>query len=255
MAIKVMLVDDELPALEELAYMLETYSGLEVIGKWTNPLKALQQIILEEPDAVFLDVNMPEMDGFLLAEQLLKLRQKPLVVFVTAYDQYAVNAFELNAVDYVLKPVMEDRLAKTIGRLTEQYRLRKKEEVPDPALEKLLRSHRSAHPVPKLPLWKGDRIHLVNPSKIICCVAGVGGTLIHTAKETYTTQDTLSQLEAVLGTAKFFRCHRSYLINVDAVETVIPWFNNTYAVRMPQVDEDIPVSRRNLKAFKQIFHL
>lgn len=255
MAMNVIIVDDETPALEELAYMLSKYENLSVAGAYDNPLTALQQIIQKEPDAVFLDVNMPEMSGFTLAEQLLKLRRHPLIVFITAYDQYAVNAFELNAVDYVLKPVLEERLDKTIARLEKELKKPLPERAGDREIEALITSHRQSHPLGKMPLWKGDRIHLVSPSKIICCVAEEGGTKIHTAKETFISQETLGQLEALLASGRFFRCHRSYLINLDAVESVIPWFNNTYAVKMQGIGLEIPVSRRNMKAFKEILHL
>jgi len=253
MTISAVLVDDELPALEELAYFLRQQEDFNVLESYTDPLKALPQIISEEPDVVFLDVNMPEMDGFTLAEQLLKLQRRPLLVFVTAYDQYAVRAFSLNAVDYILKPIMQDRFDKTLDRIRERVSLRSEKSY-EPVMQ-MLSAHRSSHPITRLPLWKGDRIHLVPPSKIIYCEATEEGTVIHCPKDPYLSQDTLGQLEELLEAHRFFRCHRSFLINLDMVETIIPWFNNTYAVKLAGTDAEIPVSRRNIKAFKELFHL
>ncbi len=253
MNISAILVDDELPALEELAYFLREQGDFNVIDVYTDPVKALSQIVLDEPDVVFLDINMPEMDGFTLAEQLLKLRRRPLIVFVTAYDQYAVQAFSLNAVDYVLKPILKERFEKTLDRL--RSLISGRTDNPLEPVELMLAAHRSVHPVTKLPLWKDNRIHLIMPSKIIFCEATEEGTVIHVPKETYVSQDSLGQLEDVLGSEKFFRCHRSFLINLDMVETIVPWFNNTYAVKLCGVAEEIPVSRRNIKAFKAYFKL
>jgi DNA-binding LytR/AlgR family response regulator len=253
MTISAVLVDDELPALEELAYFLGQQEDFNVLETYTDPVKALIQIVLEEPDVVFLDVNMPEMDGFTLAEQLMKLKRRPLLVFVTAYDQYAIRAFSLNAVDYILKPIMQDRFSKTLDRLRDMIAQRTEKSY-EPVVQ-MLTAHRTAHPITKLPLWKGDRIHLVPPAKIIYCEATDEGTVIHCPKDTYLSQDTLGQLEDLLEAHRFFRCHRSFLINLDMVDTIIPWFNNTYAVKLAGTDAEIPVSRRNIKAFKELFHL
>ncbi|HCP14548.1 MAG TPA: hypothetical protein DIT32_01995, partial [Peptococcaceae bacterium] len=163
MNISAILVDDELPALEELAYFLREQGDFNVIDVYTDPVKALSQIVLDEPDVVFLDINMPEMDGFTLAEQLLKLRRRPLIVFVTAYDQYAVQAFSLNAVDYVLKPILKERFEKTLDRL--RSLISGRTDNPLEPVELMLAAHRSVHPVTKLPLWKDNRIHLIMPSK------------------------------------------------------------------------------------------
>src|SRR5690554_3496530 len=108
-----MLVDDEKPALEELNYILMQQKSIEIIGSYTNSAKAIEEILKTEPDVVFLDIEMPEFNGFMVANEMIKRKLNTSIVFVTAFDEYAIKAFEINAVDYVLKPISEERIKKT----------------------------------------------------------------------------------------------------------------------------------------------
>ena len=250
--IKVILVDDEQPALDELEYLLKDYKSINILGKFNEARKALEYILLNEVDACFLDISMPEMDGFMLAEALIKLRKPPQIIFATAFDEYAIQAFEVNAVDYLLKPITENRLDKTINRLQEI--LREEQRSQDP-VEAVIKSRYQDHKASRLPLWKNDRIHLVNPNDIDYVETKDGETILYSAKGTFISGDSLTHYEELLTSYNFFRCHRSYLINLDDITEVIPWFNNTFAVTIRNYKEPIPVSRRNIKAFKELLNL
>lgn len=250
--IKVILVDDEKPALDELSYMLKTYTEFQIIGAFTDPVLALEAIYETPVDVVFLDISMPEMNGFMLAKLLLKLPHCPLIVFATAYDEYAVSAFEIQALDYLLKPLTEERLLKTITYIKKQLAKHKRDLNP---LQQLLSVDKSTKNHQKLPLWKKDRIYLVNKSDILFCTTNENETTIVTSKESFVLSDTLTDLENQLDDPAFFRCHRSYLIRLDAISEIIPWFNNTYAVKFKGYPEAVPISRRNAKQFKTLMNL
>ncbi|WP_058485006.1 LytR/AlgR family response regulator transcription factor [Defluviitalea phaphyphila] len=246
--IQVILVDDERPALEELEYMLEKYENIEVVGTYTDPLIALKEIKRKKPQVVFLDISMPEIDGFSLAKEIIKLNFKVNIVFVTAFDEYAISAFEINAVDYILKPLCEERLDSTINRIRDNI---KQDAIKINSIQEVVRQLKK--PLIRIPVWKKDRIILLDPKEILYCTVEGGETYVVTEKEKYFISDTLSHLEEELE--GFFRCHRSFLINTEYIDEIIPWFNNTYAVKMKNRDEEIPVSRRHSKVLKEMFHI
>ena len=258
--IKIILVDDEQPALDELEYLLKSYEQLDIIGKFNEPKKALEYILLNEVDAVFLDIAMPELDGFTLAEAIIRLRKPPHIIFATAYDEYAIKAFEVNAVDYLLKPITEDRLETTISRLnsvidsSREVNIQKYEDE-TAALKKMLSSRYKENKITRLPLWKNDRIHLISPEDISYIETKDGETIIYTKKSNFTCSESLSHFDELLTPYSFFRCHRSYIIHINSIAEVIPWFNNTYAVKIAGYDVQIPISRRNVKEFKDLLNL
>jgi len=246
-------VDDEKPALEELKYILNQQKDLEIIGTYTNAIKALENILKEKPDIVFLDIEMPEINGFMVANEIIKANLDTFIVFATAFDEYAIKAFEINAVDYVLKPFSEERLQKTIHRIMEKYRQNQIINTKS-ALEQLLqnRPKNNSH---KLPVWKNNRIILLKKEDILFCMAEDGEIKVVTVEDKYRVEGTLGHLEEVLPKECFFRCHRSFLVNIDAISEIIPWFNNTYIIKIKGKDIEIPVSRRHIKEFKERLHL
>jgi DNA-binding LytR/AlgR family response regulator len=258
--IKLLLIDDEQPALDELEYLIKDYSQLNIVGKFTEPKKALEYILLHEVDAVFLDISMPEIDGFALAEAIIRLRQAPHIIFATAYDEYAIKAFEVNAIDYLVKPITTARLDKTIQRLHDIYtksklQQEKQVEVDTIALKQMLQDRYVDNMSTRIPLWKNDRIHLINPDDISYIETNEGETKLYTKKGMFLSSESLSHYETILSSYHFYRCHRSYLIHIDHISEIIPWFNNTYAVKISGYDLDIPISRRNTKEFKDLLHL
>ncbi|PKM52107.1 MAG: DNA-binding response regulator [Firmicutes bacterium HGW-Firmicutes-7] len=250
--IKIVLVDDERPALEELTYLLNEYDFIHIVGAYTDPKVALEVLHNTKVDAAFIDISMPEMDGFMLAGALMKFPSPPLIVFATAFDDFAIQAFEIHAVDYILKPLSEERLDRTIQHIEEQLKHKGNHLAP---IKELISTNQNPEKYEKLPVWKNDRIYLINKADILYCTTNGSETIIVTKKERYIVLDTLSALEAQLDDQAFFRCHRSYIIRLDAIEEVIPWFNNTFEVRFLQCEENVPISRRNTKTFKALINM
>lgn len=245
----VLLIDDEQPAIDELTWLLNRYDDIHIEAAFCSPKKALEHILMKEPDAIFLDIHMPEMDGFALAEALMRLRKPPKILFVTAYDEYAIKAFEINAVDYLLKPVMEDRLDRAVEKLRTAVSQRE-------SVKKVIKNHYLNHKAKRLPLWKDDRIHLISPTDVNYLECRDGETSIYTAKGVFMTTESMNHYEEILTGYGFYRCHRSFMVRLEAISEIIPWFNNTYQVKINGYpDAEIPVSRRNVKGFKELLQL
>ncbi|MCF8018809.1 MAG: LytTR family DNA-binding domain-containing protein [Vallitaleaceae bacterium] len=249
--IQVILVDDERPALEELSYLLKSYEDIRILGTYTDPMVALTKLHKTKVDVVFLDISMPEMDGLRLAKEIMKLPHPPLIVFATAFDEHALQAFDIHAIDYILKPLSEVRFDRTIQRIHDQLDNRSHQAL---SIKELISSTLQPR-YDKLPVWKNDRIYLISKSDILFCTTNDNETRIVVKNEAYMVLETLSELELQLDEKNFFRCHRSFLINLDAIEEIIPWFNNTYAVKLLNYEEHIPISRRNTKTFKGLINM
>ncbi|XMB85180.1 LytTR family DNA-binding domain-containing protein [Mycoplasmatota bacterium WC44] len=247
---KIILIDDEVPALEEISFLLSKYKNFEIIGVYSDPENGIEAVKRLKPDVIFLDISMPEIDGFQVASITMDFDNPPLIVFATAYDEYAIKAFEINATDYILKPLNEDRLSITMERL-EKKLLKKSNESLD-FIRKLIGQKDKNK---KLPLWKNNRIYLIDKEDILYCSVIGGETKIHTLDEVYITQENLNNLEKVLGLPDFFRCHRNYLIHLNKISEIIPWIGNSYVIKLQNHDEEVPVSRRNSKEFKELLNL
>ncbi|QUI23357.1 response regulator transcription factor [Vallitalea pronyensis] len=246
--LNVILVDDEKPALQELSFLLGQHKHINIIGMYMDASEALEAIIHDKPDVVFLDIEMPVLNGYAIALDLHKRHMNTDVIFVTAYDDYAIKAFELNVVDYILKPYDEQRIDETIKRLLDK---RSYSKLLHPIDDNII-CHNC---IEKIPVWDGDCIAIISPEDILFCTLSNGEIIIETATNKYKSHNTLSELEATLKKHHFFRCHRSYLINMDKIEKIIPWFNHTFVVKMKHSCVEIPVSRRQIKTFKQILNL
>lgn len=239
--LNVALVDDEIIALRELEYLLSTESGLKIVGKFTDPQQAIEEIKALEPDAVFLDVSMPELNGFMVAEEIKRLNKDIEIVFITAHDTFALKAFEINARDYVLKPFSIDRIKTTLDRLKE--RLGKHDNISN------------IKNVKKIPIKNSDKLSLVDVDKIIYCIANEGHVNVVTDKENFISEETLNNVEIRLKEFNFIKCHRKYLVNLDLIENIIPWVNGTYILKLKGTKEEIPVSRNYNKTIKNIFKI
>lgn len=246
--LSVILVDDEKPALQELAFLLGKNKHINIVGIYMDAEEALKMITQQKPDVVFLDIEMPVLNGYSIALELNKLKEKIDVVFVTAYDEYAIKAFEINVVDYILKPYDEIRIEDTINRL-----LKKRDDNSYRNNKNTLED--SNKNIEKIPVWEGDCIIIIAPNDILFCTLEDGEIIIETKSKKYKSHDTLSELEQKLKKFNFFRCHRSFLINIDKIEKIIPWFNNTFVVKVKHSNAEIPVSRRQMKAFKQLLNI
>jgi len=248
-------VDDEQLARDELTYLLRDFPEIEVIGTGSNGLEALNLIEKLEPELVFMDVQMPGLNGLGVAE---RLREKgvdpPHFIFVTAYDQYAVEAFRLEAMDYLLKPLDRSRLAESIDRARRAVLDRKSSEpAPAPA--------RAAAPAPaprtKLMVKAANRNFIVDANDVIYATIDSGLiTLVTTTLEGQSNYRTIEDLQASLDRELFWRVHRSYLVNINRIKEVVPWFKSSYQLRMDDKKHtEIPVSRVQTKRLRELFKL
>jgi two-component system, LytTR family, response regulator len=259
MQINTIIVDDEKPAREELAYLLKGFPEINVIGQGRNGVDAVNLIKEHAPDLVFLDVQMPGLDGFGVLKKLVERKMKvPHVVFATAFDHYAVQAFDVNAVDYVLKPFDKARISKAIARA------RKAMETQIPAadrLEQLVQQlgaarQTSSQPV-KLLVKSQQRLLLVNAEDVIWASIE-GGMITVMAKEAEGTSNyrTLDELNAALDSDSFWRPHRSFLVNIHHIKEVVPWFKSTFMLKMNDKKQtQVPVGRSQIKRMRELFKL
>ena len=266
MPLKVVIVDDELLARQELQYLVENVGDVQVLALGSNGIEAVDLIHKHKPDLVFLDVQMPGLDGFGVLKKLLEKKARlPQVVFATAYDQYAVRAFEVNAVDYLLKPFDKSRIERTIEKARGRMVVAEPSAAPDTAeakLDALLRLVEEASQVPKVQRGKivlraQNRLMLVD-QKEICFVSIEDGAIsvVTPAMEGQSNCRTLEELMEQLDPEAFWRAHRSYVVNIQHIREVVPWFKSSYQLRMDDPKKtEIPVSRNQTKRLRELFNL
>lgn len=235
--IRAMIVDDELHAREELATLLEETNDIEVVASCANALEAIKQFNVLKPQVLFLDIQMPMINGFELLS-MIDADKMPHVVFVTAYDQYALKAFEEKTLDYLLKPIEPERLEKAVHKLKSTLEAT---QAPNYELPQLNR----------VPCVSGHKIKLVVPQEIELVHSDLSGVHVVTSEENFYTDLTLKVLEQQLG---LLRCHKQYLVNLERVVEIIPQENGQAELMMRSGDK-VPVSRRYLRSVKDAFHL
>lgn len=292
MTIRAVIVDDEQLARQELEYLLRRADDVEIVAQGKNGVEAVELVRAHQPDVVFLDVQMPGLDGFAVLKKLLdKGRKSPLpnIVFATAFDRYAVRAFEVNAVDYLLKPFDEKRVRHTLERVRTRLA-----EAPagafssetlgstklptlrdattenahpangvDDRLDALVRLLEQQHQIPakgtaaKIVLRVGGRLLLVEQREI--CFASIEeGTINVTTHsiEGHSNCRTLEDLLELLDPNLFWRAHRSFVVNIHRIQEVVPWFKSSYQLRMDDRRHTaIPVSRGQTKRLRELFNL
>jgi two-component system response regulator LytT len=246
-------VDDEQLACDELSYLLNDFPEVEVIARGSNGLEAVELIQKLEPELVFLDVHMPGLDGLGAVRRLRETGiELPHFIFVTAYDQYAVEAFRLEAMDYLLKPVDKGRLAETIDRARRSIQDRRAAPEPGPA-PKLP----NATPRTKLMVRAANRYLIVDANDVIYATIDDGLiTLVTTTVEGHSNYRTIEELQANLDRDMFWRVHRSYLVNINRIKEVVPWFKSSYQLRMDDKKHtEVPVSRVQTRRLRELFKL
>ncbi|ULT54836.1 LytTR family DNA-binding domain-containing protein [Neobacillus drentensis] len=254
---KAIIVEDEIPAREELEYLIEAYSEIQVTDFFDDGLDVLKFLQEQETDVIFLDINIPSLDGMLLASTISKFTKRPYIVFTTAYKEHAAQAFELEAFDYVLKPYDEKRMGTMLSRLEAAYKRDQaeaivKESRPNAKVQEV---EVHAKPSNRVNLKKNDKIIVTDVNDIYYAEASEKVTLVYTQNEEYTMQMSITEFQALLPEDMFFRCHRSYTVNLTKVREIVPWFNQTYQLRLKDLSMEIPVSRSKVKEFRQIMKL
>jgi two-component system response regulator LytT len=249
-------VDDEQLATDELSYLLKDFPEIDVIATGSNGLQGLELIRKMEPDLVFLDVNMPGLDGMGVVRQLRETGMDlPHVIFVTAYDQYAVEAFRLEALDYLLKPVDKGRLAESLERARRAIQERK---APEPSTSGVAAAPaQQAAPHNKLAVRCNNRHFIVDANEVIYATIDNGLiTLVTTNLEGLSNYRTIEDLQGALDREQFWRVHRSYLVNINRIKEVVPWFKSSYQLRMDDKKHtEVPVSRVQTRRLRELFKL
>ena len=251
--LRVIIADDERPARSFLAALLRGFEDVELIGEAETGTQAIKLIESERPDLALLDLQMPEATG-LDVVRLLRRDALPLVAFVTAYDDYAVKAFELNAVDYLVKPVQSARLRETLNRAQERLERAEAREMEARKLRAAIESYDEAlHPpfLERIPVRQRDEIILLPVREVASVVAE--GELLHITtlrNKTYLINYRLKDLEAKLDPAAFIRLSRGSLVNVEAIRRVVPMPGGTYQVELVN-DQELPVSRLQSRALRE----
>jgi two-component system LytT family response regulator/two-component system response regulator LytT len=252
------LADDEQLATDELAYLLREFAEIEVVGKATNGLDAVDRILDTEPDLVFLDVQMPGLDGIGVIRRLRELNAHlPYFILVTAYDQYAVEAFRLEALDYLLKPVDKQRLAESIERAQRYIQEKAREAAAQAPVTPPAAAPRPALQRTKLLVKAGARNFIVDAQDVIYATIEDGLiTVVTTQMEGTSNYRTIEELQSNLDPETFWRVHRSYLVNINRIREVIPWFRSSYQLRMEDKKQtEIPVSRVQTKRLRALLKL
>ena len=259
MSLSAVIVDDEQLARDELAFLLKNAGDINVVAQGKNGLEAVNLVKEHNPDLVFLDVQMPGLDGFGVIKRLLdKKIRLPKIVFATAFDQYAVKAFEVNAVDYLLKPFDKKRVSQAVQKARTQQEA---DELPAEKIDNLVRMLQAPKTqTSKILLKAVGRMFLVDQKDI--CYASIedgvitvvtGGT---SGMEGHSNCRTLEELLDSLDAHMFWRAHRSYVVNINRIREVVPWFKSSYQLRMDDKKQsEIPVSRAQTKRLRELFGL
>lgn len=284
MPISAIIIDDEQLAREELKYLLDSIGGVDVVAQGANGIEAVNLVEEHRPDLLFLDVQMPGLDGFAALQKLMERSRTnsaqslaggqsheplPHIVFATAYDQYAVRAFSVNAIDYLLKPFDHERVLETVERVrlrmagagngTPSSAAAPVESQLEALLQLLNRPQgvaRATQPA-KLIVQAQNRLLLVDQSDL--CYAAIDEGVIRIVTRAFEGQSkcrTLEELQEQLDPALFWRAHRGFLVNIDQIREVVPWFKSSYQLRMNDKQQsEIPVSRAQTKRLKELFNL
>lgn len=254
MKIRCLLVDDEKPARDELRFLLSFYDDIDIIDEADSASRTCSLIRVLQPDLVFLDIQMPGSSGFDVIDSLTDLVDLPLFIFVTAYDNHAVKAFEKNALDYVLKPISTDRLNQSLERARRVIGTSEQESISKSLQNLLNQVHQREKEVVRVSVECGGRIQLLAPAEIVFCSLEENRIMVHTHKQGCPLYgiSTMEKLATHLNSNSFFRIHRSALVNLDHIREFSPWVNGKYSLIMDdEAATELSVSRMRVKEFRQ----
>src|SRR5262245_19310676 len=258
--LRILVVDDEKLAREELCFLVEQIGNVEIIGEAADGIAALRSAGELKPDLVFLDVQMPGLTGFEVARRLIEADIRSQLVFVTAFDQYAIEAFSVNAVDYLLKPVDGDRLEQALDRARRRLAAEETTKLPLSAadLEKVIEAVQARQGRrDQLAIRTGEKFVLVQADEVNFASLVDESIVVVTNNVTGTSNyRTLDELQARLDPDIFWRVHRSHLVNITKIKEIVPWFSRNYLLKMkdPKATE-IPVSRSQTRRLREYLQL
>jgi len=240
---KAIIVEDEFLAQQELSWMIQQHSKIEIEACFDDGLEVLKYLQQHRVDVIFLDINIPSLDGMLLAQNIRQFAQRPLIVFITAWKEHAVEAFELEAFDYILKPYHEARIVTMLNKLEAVGQQQSVAQTPvDPGPQ-------------TVNLVKDERIIVTDIDDIYYVEAHEKLTFVYTRREAYVMSMSISEFCTRLPEQRFFRCHRSYCVNLSKISEIEPWFNNTYLLKLRDLAFQVPVSRSKVKRFRELMRL
>ena len=246
MTMRTLIVDDEAPARERLKRYLANMEGVEVIGEAKDGVQAVEMIEAQSPELVLLDIQMPGLDGFGVVEAL---EDPPAIIFVTAYDQYAIRAFEVHALDYLLKPFSQQRLAKAIHRAQEA--LAEGQDL-SAQLRRLLEGLAAeGRYLTRVAVRDRDCIRVLDADSVDWIGIEDEQVMVHVGDRAYAIRRTLSELEARLDPKRFFRAHRSAIVNLDRVQEIIPWFKGSHILRLT-TGAEVDLSRARARVLRKL---
>lgn len=253
MTIRTVFADDEKLAREEIGYLLQQVDDVEVVGEAGNGVEAFELIEKERPDLVLLDIEMPGLDGFQLVREMRTLDRPPRVVFVTAYDRYALRAFEVSATDYILKPVSRDRLEQAIDKV--RSTLESQENLSEKLSSLLSSLPARGKRLTKIPVRRRKNLHLIDVNDVIYSYVKDGLVFIVTKEaQDLVAYRTLEEFASELDPDVFHRVHRSYLANVEHIREIIPLPSGNYELVMHDTAQTrIPLSRQHAKELRRIY--
>ncbi len=245
-AISILIIEDEKPARDLIKAYLEGNTGINLLGEYDNGFDGLKAVNELKPDAIFLDVQMPKLTGF---EMLEVLEYNPEVIFTTAYDQYAIRAFEQNAVDYLLKPFSKVRFQEAIGKL--ESRIESQKETGKTGIEKIkLHLAESEEKLHRVVIKKSGKIHVISTGDINYLEAQDDYVMIYTNEGRYLKQQTMKYFEKHLDSQQFVRVHRSYIANITHIERIEPYEKSNFILILKDGNK-VPVSRNGMQVLKE----
>lgn len=237
MRYKAVVIDDEQPICDEIEYLLNGSVDVEVAAKFCNSLEALEFIAENSMDIIFLDIQMPGLSGLDLAKKLNVMKNPPLIVFITAYQEHALEAFNTPAVGYITKPVTEEKLEHVLHKVRN-------------LIVKKNGFSRNAQTT-RLCVNSKGRIKPLDKKEIVLVYVNEKDVFVRTAQEEFSCSLTMKELEELLVEPVFLRVHRQYIVNLEKIAEIIPWFHGTYMLRMSDFKaQQVPVSRNKTKLLK-----
>jgi two-component system, LytTR family, response regulator len=250
--IRTLIVDDEQLARERLLNLVKSDPDMTVIGECSTGNEAIQAIKEHSPDLVFLDVQMPDGNGFDVLESI-DLHQMPIVIFVTAYDQYAIKAFDVHALDYLLKPFDQARFESAVVRAKSEVVLRNNTNVNQKLLSLLEHIETNKKHMDRILVKSAGRVFFLRFDEIDWVESAGNYVKLHVGTESHLLRETMSEMERKLGTEKFIRIHRTAIVNMDRIKELQPWFNGEYIVLLTTGDK-LTASRGYKRKLSELFH-